>query len=321
MTPLLSVKNLKKHFPIHGGVLYRQIGQVYAVDDVSFEVKKGETLGLVGESGCGKSTLGRTLLNLYPPTSGKVIFNEHEISKVSQKKLRGLRKKMQIIFQDPMESLNSRLTVGRIVEEGFLIHGMFKNHQKRRAEVMRLLDSVGLSKNAIDHYPHEFSGGQRQRIGIARAISVKPELLICDEPVSALDVSVQSQILNLLNRLKKELDLTMIFIAHNLAVVKYISDKVAVMYLGKIVEMGPSEDLYKKPLHPYTQALIAAIPVPDPEAPKRDRVLEGDVPSPINPPSGCYFHPRCPKATDVCRQKSPALRRFNKDHMAACHFI
>jgi len=320
-TPILEVKNIKKHFPIHGGIMYRKVGNVYAVDDVSFEVKQGETLGLVGESGCGKTTLGRTLLHLYEPTSGDVVFNGQSLSDLSSKEMRELRKEMQIIFQDPMESLNPRLTVGSILEEPFIIHKEahpFNTPEKRRKEIQRLLKEVGLPENSFDRYPHEFSGGQRQRIGIARAIALKPKLIVCDEPVSALDVSVQSQVLNLMVRLQKELDLTFVFVAHNLAVVKYISDRIAVMYLGKIVELADAETIYEKPLHPYTEALISAIPVPDPTVKINSKPLEGDVPSPITPPTGCHFHTRCPYVQEKCKTEAPVLQ--GDTSKVACHF-
>ena len=322
---VLSVKNLRKFFPIHGGILYRHIGNVYAVDGVSFDVNFGETIGLVGESGCGKSTLGKTILHLHKPTSGRVELEGVNLEGISRGKLRKMRKEMQMIFQDPMESLNPRMTVGTILEEPFIIHKgehEFNTREKRKNEILRILKQVGLPESAFDKYPHEFSGGQRQRIGIARAIALKPKLIICDEPVSALDVSVQSQVLNLMVRLQKELDLTYIFIAHNLSVVKYIADRLCVMYLGRIVEDGPSDVIYKKPMHPYTQALISAIPEPDPTVKKEKQVLEGDVPSPIHPPSGCHFHPRCFYAQDKCRKETPKLRQIenNTKHSIACHF-
>jgi peptide/nickel transport system ATP-binding protein len=323
--PLVSIKNLKKYFPIHGGVFYRHMGDVHAVDGVSFDIYQGETLGLVGESGCGKSTLGKALLHLHPPTGGSVEFEGVDLVTVPAQQLRELRKEMQMIFQDPMESLNPRMSVGSILEEPFIIHKGehdFDTTEKRKSEILRILHEVGLPESSFDKYPHEFSGGQRQRIGIARAIALKPKLVVCDEPVSALDVSVQSQVLNLMIRLQKEMDLTYIFIAHNLAVVKYIADRICVMYLGRVVESAESQTMYEKPMHPYTQALISAIPEPDPALNKEKQVLEGDVPSPIKPPQGCHFHPRCPYARKKCKEDSPVLRpvNSNKGHQVACHF-
>ncbi|WP_372808966.1 ABC transporter ATP-binding protein [Pontiella sp.] len=324
-TPLISIKNLQKYFPIHGGVLYRRIGNVHAVDGVSFDVRKGETIGLVGESGCGKSTLGKALLHLHPPTGGTVEFEGVDLDTIPTQRLRELRKEMQMIFQDPMESLNPRMSVGSILEEPFIIHKgehAFDTAEKRKTEILRILHEVGLPASAYDKYPHEFSGGQRQRIGIARAIALKPKLVVCDEPVSALDVSVQSQVLNLMVRLQKEMELTYIFIAHNLSVVKYIADRICVMYLGRVVEDAESQAMYKKPMHPYTQALISAIPEPDPALKKVKQVLEGDVPSPIKPPPGCHFHPRCPYTRDRCKTDDPSLRAIdgNEKHRVACHF-
>jgi oligopeptide/dipeptide ABC transporter ATP-binding protein len=318
---LLDVRNLKMHFPIHGGIFRRQIGKVYAVDDVSLKVKAGETVGLVGESGCGKTTVGRTILRLYDSTDGDVIFEGNNISKLHHKELRDLRRDFQMIFQDPFESLNSRHTIGDIVEEPFIIHGI-GTPEERKAEVIKLLNRVGIPENSLTRFPHEFSGGQRQRIGIARAIALKPKMIICDEPVSALDVSIQSQILNLLLELQQEMRLTYLFIAHDLAVVKHISDRIAVMYLGKIVEYSDADILYENPVHPYTCALISAIPVPDPTVRKKKQVLKGDVPSPIHPPSGCVFHTRCPYVTDRCKIEEPRLRpapgTIGEDHLQAC---
>lgn len=318
---LLEVKNLKMHFPIHGGIFWRRIGTVYAVDGVSLKAKAGETVGLVGESGCGKTTVGRTILRLYDSTEGEVIFEGNNLANFRRKQLRDLRRDMQIIFQDPFESLNSRHTVRDILKEPFVIHGI-GTPEEREAEVKRLLNRVGISESSLDRFPHEFSGGQRQRIGIARAIALKPKLIICDEPVSALDVSIQSQILNLLLELQQEMRLTYLFIAHDLAVVKHISDRIAVMYLGKIVEYTDADALYEKPLHPYTHALISAIPVPDPTVRKKKRTLTGDVPSPIHPPSGCVFHTRCPYARDYCKIEVPELvpapGTSGKAHLQAC---
>ncbi len=317
----LSVSNLKMHFPIHGGIFKKQTGRVYAVDGLSFKIKNGETVGLVGESGCGKTTVGRSILRLYEPTSGEVKFENKNVMKLAANDLRSLRRNMQMIFQDPFESLNSRHTVGEILEEPFIIHNI-GNSEQRGKDVKRLLDRVGLSSNSIGRYPHEFSGGQRQRIGIARAIALEPRLIICDEPVSALDVSIQSQILNLLLELQREMKLAYLFIAHDLSVVKHVSDYVAVMYLGKIVEYTDADTIYKTPLHPYTQALISAIPVPDPAVVRNKIILKGDVPSPINPPSGCCFHTRCPVAKEICRNETPALENVlsTEKHQVACHF-
>jgi len=318
---LLEVNNLKMHFPIHGGIFKRRVGNVYAVDGVSFKVRAGKTLGLVGESGCGKTTLGRSVIRLYNPTEGEVIFAGKDMSHISRKELRELRRDLQIIFQDPFESLDSRQTVGDILEEPFIIHRI-GTPEKRKAEVKKLLARVGLDENAIIRFPHEFSGGQRQRIGIARAIALKPKMIICDEPVSALDVSIQSQILNLLLELQEEMKLSYLFIAHDLSVVKHISDRIAVMYLGKIVEYTDADTLYKSPLHPYTNALISAIPVPDPTIRKKKQILKGDVPSPINPPSGCVFHTRCPYVKDRCKvevpELSPAPGTRGEPHLQAC---
>jgi len=321
-TPLLEVKNLRKHFPIKGGILGRTVARVHAVDDVSFTLRHGETLGLVGESGCGKSTLGRTILRLYEPTAGSVNFEGVDLTSLSTKEMRHKRRDMQIIFQDPFSSLNPRMTIGAILAEPHIIHGL-GTKKEIEASVKQLLDTVGLPQDAAERYPHEFSGGQRQRIGIARAIALNPKLIVADEPVSALDVSIQSQILNLLVDLRKKFQLTYLFVAHDLAVIEHISDTVAVMYLGKIAEYAPSESLYAKPRHPYTRALISAIPVPDVDHKKERQVLTGDVPSPINPPSGCYFHPRCPVATEKCKQVAPEVRNVGtaqKPHLAACHY-
>jgi oligopeptide/dipeptide ABC transporter ATP-binding protein len=317
--PLLEVKNVKKYFPIRKGLLQREVGRVHAVDDVTFAVREGETLGLVGESGCGKSTLGRTIVRLLEPTEGNVIFEGRDISKLRTRSLRPLRRDMQMIFQDPYASLNPRKRVGSIIGTPLKIHGTEKS--KRRARVQELLETVGLSPEHYNRFPHEFSGGQRQRIGVARALALNPKLIVADEPVSALDVSIQSQMLNLLDDLQKELSLTYIFIAHDLGVVRHVSNRIAVMYLGKLVELSPAEDLYQRPIMPYTEALLSAVPIPDPDlAHKRERiVLQGDVPSPINPPSGCRFHPRCRYMTDICREVEPPLVDYGHGHLAACH--
>ncbi len=320
---LLEVKNLKKYFPITGGLLGRKMGNVYAVDDISFNIKEGETVGLVGESGCGKTTLGRTILKLYDPTEGSVIFDGTEISSLSQKEMLKVRRNIQMIFQDPFDSLNSRQTVGEIIEEPMEIYKT-GSPEERKKEVRTLLKKVGLSKDSYFKYPHEFSGGQRQRIGIARALALKPKMIICDEPVSALDVSIQSQILNLLIELQKEMNFTYLFIAHDLSVVKHISDRIAVMYLGKIVEYSGADEIYKNPLHPYTKALISAIPIPDPTIKKDKILLEGDIPSPANPPKGCRFHTRCPEAIEICRKVEPELLLNNdvsENHFTACHRV
>jgi oligopeptide/dipeptide ABC transporter ATP-binding protein len=318
---LLEVKNLKKYFPIHGGVFWREIGKIYALDDVSLNIRYGETVGLVGESGCGKTTFGRTILNLYKPTSGNVLFDSKNILKMNHKEMQLLRRNMQIIFQDPFESLNSRHTIFEILEEPLIIHKV-GNSKERRNKVFELLNQVGLSDDAASRFPHEFSGGQRQRIGIARALALNPKLVVCDEPVSALDVSIQSQILNLLLELQVKLKLTYLFIAHDLAVVKHISDRIAVMYLGKIVEYTDADTIYNYPIHPYTKALISSIPVPNPENKNRKKiVLKGDVPSSSNPPSGCRFHTRCNYVIDICKKEKPSLLNFknNQNHQVACH--
>jgi len=321
---LLEVRNLELHFPIRTGVFRRKTGNVYAVDNVSFSVNAGETLGLVGESGCGKTTVGRAVMRLYEPTGGEVHFKGRNMAGLAYSELRNLRKEMQMIFQDPFESLNSRHTVGYILEEPFIIHGTHASRE-RKHEVEILLEKVGLPGNSADRFSHEFSGGQRQRIGIARAIALRPRLIICDEPVSALDVSIQSQILNLLLDLQQEMNLTYIFIAHDLAVVRHVSDRIAVMYLGKIVEYTDADTIYESPLHPYTRALISAIPVPDPRIRKKKQILIGDVPSPINPPSGCRFHTRCPHAKGICTHEEPRLEEApyspsGATHLVACHF-
>jgi len=319
---ILKVEDLKMHFPVYGGVFYRQIARVFAVDGVSFSIEAGKTLGLVGESGCGKSTIGRALLRLYEPSSGRVSFEGRDITHLSGNRLRELRSDMQMIFQDPFESLNPRHTVGSILQEPFQIHH-WGTPSERRQEVLRLLDRVGMPADSIHKYPHEFSGGQRQRIGIARAIALKPKLIICDEAVSALDVSIQSQILNLLVDLQQEMGMAYLFIAHDLSVIRHVSDQIAVMYLGRIVEIADSESLYKNPLHPYTQALIASIPVPDPRHRKQFSALQGEVPSPMNPPPFCHFVERCPYAQPMCSEQTPHLTSLDGEdvsHRVACHF-
>lgn len=319
----IQVRNLKKHFPILRGVFRRQVGAVQAVDGLTFNIYKGETLGLVGESGCGKSTTGRAILQLLKPTDGQVVFKDQELTKLSGGELRKARRHMQMIFQDPYASLNPRMTVGNIVGEPLEIHNL-GNAQNRRERVQELLKLVGLNPYFVNRYPHEFSGGQRQRIGIARALATNPDFIVADEPISALDVSIQAQVVNLMDDLKSELGLTYLFIAHDLSMVRYISDRVAVMYLGRIVELSDRDQIFEHTLHPYTQALLSAIPIPDPEKEeKRQRlILEGDVPSPANPPSGCRFHPRCSYATDVCRQEDPEFRNLSGngvEHWVACH--
>jgi oligopeptide transport system ATP-binding protein len=320
---LLSVRNLVKRFPVKGGILGREVASVKAVQDISFDIRRGETLGLVGESGCGKSTLGRCILRLIEPTSGEVFFKGQDITRLDSSEMRKLRRNMQIVFQDPYASLNPRMTIEEILGEPLIIHGLAETKEDRRKQIYELLDLVGLRRESISRYPHEFSGGQRQRICIARALSVKPEFLVCDEPVSALDVSIQAQIVNLMQDLQKELKLTYLFLAHDLKVVEHISNRVAVMYLGKIAEIADSEQLYSNPRHPYTQALLSAIPIPDPTHKNERIILQGDVPSPLNPPEGCFFHPRCPSVQDRCRSERPVLSVTDpRDplHQAACHF-
>jgi oligopeptide transport system ATP-binding protein len=314
---ILKAENVQKYFPIRKGFFLRKVGDVKAVDGISLEVKKGETLGLVGESGCGKSTLGRALIRLYEPTAGTIQFKGDDFLKVSGKKLRDYRKDIQMIFQDPYASLDPRMTIGQIIEEPFVIHNMLEKNE-REARVKQLLEIVGLRASLINRYPHEFSGGQRQRICIARAIALNPELIICDEPVSALDVSIQAQILNLLKDLQEKLKLTYIFISHDLSVIEHVCDRIAVMYLGKIVEIADRENLYKDPKHPYTQALLASIPKIGAGKKKMSKILTGEIPSPINPPSGCTFHPRCPHKMDICVREKPQLLATNTNQSAAC---
>ena len=319
--PLLDVRDLSMHFPVREGVLQRARRYNKAVDGVSLTIKGGETLGLVGESGCGKSTLGRCIARLYDATAGRIVFQGEDIAQLNGRRLKPYRRSIQMVFQDPMESLNARHTVGEILAEPLVVQ-QIGDRASRAARVRELLDTVGMPADSARRYPFEFSGGQRQRIGIARAIALNPRLVICDEPVSALDVSIQSQILNLLNGLQRELGLSYLFIAHDLAVVKHISDRIAIMYLGKIVETGRGEDIYQAPQHPYTQSLISAIPIPDPHRRAKRTVLSGDVPSPIDPPSGCAFHPRCRLATDRCRQETPALRQAAEaQQKIACHLV
>jgi oligopeptide transport system ATP-binding protein len=318
--PLLEVKNLKKYFTINKGILGNQKSYVKAVDDISFQINKGETLGLVGESGCGKTTAGRTIIKLYEPTAGEIIFDGQNIAKLSTKKMLPYRRKMQMIFQDPYASLNSRMTVGDIIGEPIDIHRLM-NSSERNERIQYLLSKVGLNKDHANRYPHEFSGGQRQRIGIARALAVEPEFIVCDEPISALDVSIQAQVVNMLEDLQEDLGLTYLFIAHDLSMVKHISTRIGVMYLGKMVEVAKSNELYQKPLHPYTQALLSAIPVPDPDmaAANKRIMLEGETPSPIDPPPGCRFKGRCRFAKPICVEVEPTLKDMGDGHCVACH--
>ncbi len=315
---LLQVKHLKKYFPIRGGLFSREVARVHAVDDVSFDIYPGETLGLVGESGCGKSTTGRTILRLIEPTAGEVRFDGKSVTAMDKRHLRSLRKEMQIIFQDPYASLNPRMTVGSIIGEALVIHKLARNKSEREERVVQLLETVGLSAEHLRRYPHEFSGGQRQRIGIARSLAVSPKFIVADEPVSALDVSIQAQIINLLEDLQKQFGLTYLFIAHDLSVVEHISTRVAVMYLGKIVELAPAKELYTNPKHPYTEALLSAVPIPDPTVKRRRILLEGDVPSPIKPPSGCRFHTRCPIRVSSCSENEQVLKEVSPGHWVAC---
>jgi oligopeptide/dipeptide ABC transporter ATP-binding protein len=316
---ILEVKDLKQYFPIRGGVFQRTVGYVKAVDGVSFNIKRGETLGIVGESGCGKSTLGRSIMRLYKKTSGQVLFNGEDFDQYSRRQLRKKRLQMQMVFQDPYSSLDPRMTVGQIIGEALIDHRMGTRTEIRR-KVKDTMDLCGLPSYYVNRYPHEFSGGQRQRIGIARSLVVNPSFIICDEPVSALDVSIQAQIINLLKDLQKQRNLSYMFISHDLSVVEYISDRVAVMYLGNLVEMAPKEELYANPLHPYTKALLSAIPIPDPKRKHHRIILSGDLPSPANPPSGCKFRTRCPMACEKCAQSVPAYRDVGNHHFVACHF-
>ncbi|PYZ95030.1 dipeptide/oligopeptide/nickel ABC transporter ATP-binding protein [Salipaludibacillus keqinensis] len=316
--PLLEVKGLKKFFPVTGGVFSRKIGEVKAVNDVSFEVYEREVLGIVGESGCGKSTTGKALLRLIEPTEGEVIFDGVDITKLDDEEMRKKRRDMQIIFQDPYASLNPRHKVEKILGEPLLIHGI-GDKEERQKKVRDILEIVGLPGEHANRYPHQFSGGQRQRIGIARALIVNPKLIVCDEPVSALDVSIQSQILNLMEDLQEQFGLTYVFIAHDLSVVRHISHRIGVMYLGKMVELTGNEELYNNPLHPYTKSLLSAVPNPDPDVKKERMILEGDVPSPSNPPSGCAFHTRCPDCMDICKQVRPEFQEYSDNHFVACH--
>jgi oligopeptide transport system ATP-binding protein len=318
---ILAAEHVKKYFPVRKGLLFaREVARVHAVDDVSFEIRRGETLGLVGESGCGKSTLGRSIVRLHDLTDGRIVLDGRDISRLSRREMRPLRRELQIVFQDPYSSLNPRKRIGSIIGAPLRVHGM-GNRKQIKDQVQELLGRVGLSPEHYNRYPHEFSGGQRQRIGVARALALRPKLIVADEPVSALDVSIQAQVLNLLADLQEELGLTYLFIAHDLGVVRHVSERIAVMYLGKIVEISPVADLYVRPIHPYTEALLSAVPIPDPaQSARRDRiVLQGDVPSAIDPPAACRFHPRCRYATEICAKVEPPLVSYGDGHLAACH--
>ncbi|MBA4602783.1 ABC transporter ATP-binding protein [Thermoactinomyces mirandus] len=317
---LLDVRNLQKSFPVYGGMFGKKTGEVRAVDDVSFTVEEGEVLGFVGESGCGKSTTGRTMIRLYEPTGGEVIFDGKNLFQLSAGEMRKTRRDLQMVFQDPFASLNPRQKIANILEEPLIVHGI-GTAKERKEQVQELLHVVGLNPFHGERYPHQFSGGQRQRIGIARALSTRPKLIVADEPVSALDVSIQSQVLNLMMDLQEQFSLTYIFISHDLSVVKHISHRVGVMYLGRMIELSPRDELYSKPLHPYTRALLSAVPVPDPEAKRKRMILKGDVPSPEKPPAGCAFHPRCPHVFERCREERPVFEDAGGGHMVACHLM